>query len=46
MGKMTTPFGVAKTKELGYFLGILFALASILPCSHCLYEDQIGKFDW
>lgn len=27
-------------------LKVIGILLSILAVSHCLYEDQVGKFDW
>lgn len=43
---MTLSSRVPKTKELSLFLALFLAFSNFVSFGDCLYEDQIGKFDW
>lgn len=33
-------------KSISLSIFLIFTLSSVIQQSECLYEDQIGKFDW
>lgn len=38
---------LAKAKDIFISISITFlTIVSLIPVSECLYEDQVGKFDW
>lgn len=38
---------LARAKDISIsFTLILFTFGNLLPLANCLYEDQVGKFDW
>lgn len=35
-----------QTTSISISIFVILSISSIIPHAHCLYEDQIGKFDW
>lgn len=37
---------IRQSRTLSLSILIIFVLINLLQTTECLYEDQIGKFDW